>query len=111
MNETKAGTLAVFITAADDDEAGRIAGRLLSERLAACVNILGPVRSRYWWEDKIEEAGETLLIAKTVPSRLDALIEAVREVHSYEVPEIIALPIAGGGADYLKWVADEVEPR
>ena len=111
MKERSPAALIVFITAADEKEAEKIAERLLAERLAACVNIVGVARSRYWWEGKLEESRETLLIAKTTPACLDGLTAAVKAVHSYQVPEIIAVPIVGGSADYLKWIADEVKPR
>jgi len=101
--------LVVFITTANAVEAHRIANILISERKAACINIVPQVHSRFWWQGKIDSADETLLIVKTKASLLDQLIGLVKENHSYEVPEIIALPIMGGNQDYLKWIDDEIE--
>ena len=80
---------------------------LLDERLAACVNIT-PVRSAYWWQGRVEEAGETLLIVKTVDRLIDTLVGRVRALHSYTVPEVIALPIVAGNPDYLRWIEESV---
>lgn len=101
--------LVVFITTANAVEAQRIANILLSERKAACINIVPQVHSRFWWQGKIDSADETLLIVKTKASLLDDLIGLVKENHSYEVSEIIALPIVGGNQDYLRWIDDETE--
>ncbi len=98
----------VFVTTGNAVEAQRIANILISERKAACVNIVPQVRSRFWWKGKIDSADETLLVIKTKVSLLDELNQLVRENHSYEVPEIIALPIIGGNQDYLKWIDDEL---
>lgn len=103
------GYLVVFITTASAVEAQRIAHILVSERKAACVNIVSQVHSRFWWQGKIDSANETLLIVKTKASLLDELIRLVKENHSYEVPEIIALPILGGNQDYLKWIDSEIK--
>lgn len=99
----------VVITAASADEAQRIGRALLDERLAACVNTL-PVHSAYWWRGRVEEAGETLLLVKTASRLLDALTARVRALHSYSVPEVIALPVVGGSADYLRWVEESLRP-
>jgi periplasmic divalent cation tolerance protein len=82
---------------------------LLKHRRAACVNIVPTVSSWFWWEGKIESDRECLLIVKTKASALEELVGLVREVHSYDVPEIIALPILGGNPDYLDWIAKEVK--
>jgi len=100
--------LVVFITAATAEEAGRIADILVSERKAACVNIVSGLHSRFWWQGKIDSADEALLIVKTKAGLLDELIGLVKQNHSYEVPEVIALPIVGGNQDYLKWIGEEV---
>ena len=99
----------LFITAASTDEARRIAGMLLNQKKAACVNIVPRVSSLFWWQDKIDSAQESLLIVKTKTSLLNEIITLVRQVHSYDVPEIIALPIVGGNQDYLDWIGREVE--
>ncbi len=103
------GHLVVFITTASAEEGARLGRALLDERLAACVNAV-PVQSAYWWRGQVEEAGETLLIVKTVDRHLEAVCARVRALHSYSVPEVIALPIAGGNADYLRWIEDSVAP-
>ncbi len=97
----------VFITAATAEEAERIGGALLADRLAACVQAV-PVHSAYWWKGAIAEAGETLLIVKTAARLVDALTARVRALHSYSVPEVIALPIVGGNPDYLRWIDESV---
>ena len=99
--------LVVFITATTAEEAGRIADILVSERKAACVNIVSGLHSRFWWQGKIDSADEALLIVKTKAGLLDELIGLVKQNHSYEVPEVIALPIVGGNQDYLKWIGEE----
>jgi periplasmic divalent cation tolerance protein len=101
--------IVILITTGTDKEAQRIADVLLKHRRAACVNIVPTVSSWFWWEGKIESDRECLLIVKTKASALEELVSLVREVHSYDVPEIIALPILGGNPDYLDWIAKEVK--
>ncbi|GAG10655.1 unnamed protein product [marine sediment metagenome] len=101
--------IVVFITTATAEEAQRIANILVSGRKAACVNIVPQVHSRFWWQGKIDSADEALLVVKTKAALLDEIIKLVKENHSYEVPEIVALPIVGGNPDYLKWLDDETE--
>jgi periplasmic divalent cation tolerance protein len=103
------GYLVVLVTASSGDEARRIADLLLEHRKAACISIVPGVSSLFWWRGKIDSAEESLLIIKTRPSRLDDIIGLVRQVHSYEVPEIIALPVIGGNQDYLEWLDKEVD--
>ena len=98
----------VLITASGRKEAEKISKSLVSGRLAACVNVVPGIRSRYWWKGKIETARESLLIVKTRKSAVAGLIRKVRAIHSYAVPEIIALPVLEGNADYLKWIQDSV---
>lgn len=103
--------LLVYITCASPDEADRIGRALLDERLAACVNIpASPVRSLYLWKGQREEAEETVLIAKTMEDRFAALNRAVRRLHSYETPCVVALPLAAGDPDYLAWVEESTRP-
>ena len=107
MKET--GKIVIFVTASTEAEAHKVAELLLGRRKAACVNIVPRVDSSFWWQDKLDSARESLLIIKTRASLLPEIIEMVKSVHSYEVPEIIALPIIGGNEDYLKWIDDEVK--
>ncbi|MBC7120555.1 MAG: divalent-cation tolerance protein CutA [Candidatus Methanosuratus sp.] len=98
-----------LITVGDRKEAEEIARRLVEEKLAACVNIISPVRSIYRWKDRVEESGESMLIAKTEQRVFERMKRRVLELHSYEVPEIIALEISGGLKSYLDWVSSSVE--
>jgi periplasmic divalent cation tolerance protein len=98
--------LVVLITVASREEAERIARRLVEDRLAACVNIVPQVRSLFIWQGKFSQEDELLLVAKSRRARFQELTTAVKELHSYSVPEIIALPILAGSADYLGWVAE-----
>ncbi len=100
--------LVVMITAPSKEVAAGIARRLLEKKLAACVNILPPIRSLYTWEGKVHDDEETLMLAKTRMELFESeLVPAVKEMHPYDVPEIIALPIQMGSKDYLDWI-DEV---
>ena len=99
----------LFITTANTEEAQRIASMLLNQKKAACVNIVPKVSSLFWWQDKLDSAQESLLIVKTKTSLLNEVVTLVREIHSYDIPEIIALPIVGGNQDYLDWIGKEVK--
>jgi periplasmic divalent cation tolerance protein len=96
----------VFCACGSEAEAEEIADCLVSQNLAACVNISAPVRSVYRWQEKIESAPEWLLTIKTTRVRFDDISVAIQELHSYELPEIIALPIVAGFPPYLKWITD-----
>ena len=96
----------VFITASKEDEAVTIAKALVEARLAGCVNIIRNLRSIYRWQGNIEDDKEVLMIAKTKKKLFKALEKKVKELHSYTVPEIIAMPITEGSKDYLKWLND-----
>ena len=98
--------IVVLMTATSGEEANRIAEMLISSRLAACVQILPEMRSVYRWHGEVEHANEVLLLAKTTREKFDDLDRAVREIHSYETPEIIALPVSAASAPYLKWVLE-----
>ena len=100
----------IYITTGDEDEARRIGRTLVEERLAACVNIL-PIKSIYRWEDDVEEEDETVMFVKTRAELADKVIERVKELHSYEVPCIVSLPIAKGNPDYLKWVEESTNSQ
>jgi periplasmic divalent cation tolerance protein len=96
-----------YMTASSSDEARRIGRALVEGRLAACVNVIDRMTSFYWWEGKIEEGTEAVLIAKTTRDKLAALTERVKSLHSYTVPCVVGLPIAGGNADFLTWIGTE----
>ncbi|MFP5264687.1 MAG: divalent-cation tolerance protein CutA [Blastocatellia bacterium] len=98
--------LIVFVTAPNNEEAARIADSLVSERLAACVNIVGGVESIYRWEGQVARERETLLIIKTVAGRYDELERRVKELHTYTTPEVIAYKIERGSGDYLEWLRE-----
>ena len=100
--------IVVLITANSTTEAQQIAGLLLEQRLAACINIVPEVDSRFWWEGNLDSARESLLTIKTKSSLLPAIIRSVKEIHSNTVPEIIALLIVGGNQDYLDWMENEL---
>jgi periplasmic divalent cation tolerance protein len=100
----KADKIVVLITASSEEEAHKIAESLVNRRKAACVNIVPRVDSLFWWEGKLDSAQESLMIVKTKASLFPEIISLVKEIHSYEVPEIIALPIIAGSEDYLKWL-------
>lgn len=96
----------IFITTNTAKEAKGIADKLLDQKKAACVNIIPKIDSLFWWQGKKELAEEVLLIVKSRASLLDDIIKLVKEVHSYEVPEIVAIPIVGGNQDYLSWIKE-----
>lgn len=101
--------IVVFVTVDTQETAKTIADQLLTERKAACVNILPGIESRYWWQGAIESAQELLIIIKTRIDLLDELKKIIKQNHPYSVPEIIALPIIGGNEDYLDWMEQETE--
>jgi len=98
--------IVVFITVSSEDEAAKIAKALVENKLAGCVNIIKNIRSIYSWQGKIEDEPEVLMIAKTQKHLFDSLMKKVKELHSYTVPEIIALPIVEGSEEYLKWLRE-----
>ena len=99
----------VFVTCSGKEEAEKISKTLVKEKLAACVNVVSTVKSFFWWEGKVDEAEEHLLIIKTSVEKMEKLIEKVKELHSYSVPEIISLPILEGNKEYLKWIEDSLK--
>lgn len=99
--------IVVMMTAASRDEASRIAEMLVDARLAACVQILPEIDSVYRWLGEVQREKEVLILAKTVASRFAEIESAVRALHSYETPEIIALPVTAVSEPYLKWLIDE----
>jgi periplasmic divalent cation tolerance protein len=103
--------LFVYATAGDTAEARRIARAVVEERLAACANILDGMRSVYWWEGKVQEGSEAVLILKTTEDRLAALLARVKALHSYDCPCIEALPVVAGHQPFLDWVLRETQGR
>ncbi|WP_333656562.1 divalent-cation tolerance protein CutA [Dissulfurispira sp.] len=101
--------IVVYITAPNEDEAARIAKAIVEERLAGCANIVKGIRSIYSWQGKIEDDAEVLMIVKTQRHLFEPLKRRVKELHSYTVPEIIALPIIEGSEDYLNWLKEVTE--
>ncbi|MGI9022594.1 MAG: divalent-cation tolerance protein CutA [Acidimicrobiales bacterium] len=102
------GCAQVQTTASSEEEADRIATALLDGRLAACVQVLGPVRSRYWWEGRLETATEWFCLVKTTDDRVEQVTAAIVAAHSYDTPEVIVVPVVGGNDPYLRWVDDTV---
>jgi len=102
------GKLLVLTTTGSQAEAEKIAHALVDRRLAACVNIVPKIQSVYRWEGKVETAEEYLLLVKTRQGRETDVCAAIRELHSYELPECVVLSIEDGSAEYLKWIADSV---
>lgn len=100
-------TAFVYMTAADKTEAINIGRALVEERLAACVNVFDGMTSLYWWEGKLEQGHEAVLIAKTRQALTAKIIDRVRELHSYDCPCVIAWPIETGNPDYLDWIERE----
>ena len=99
-------TVLVFVTTSTKAEAKKIAQALLEKRLIACANIYGPVESSFWWQGKIDEAKEFLVFIKSDQQLVAKLAEVVEQMHSYEVPEVLAIPIVGGFQPYLKWLRE-----
>ena len=97
----------VQVTTRDFDEATRIGRKVVEERLAACANVLDGMSSIYWWEGKIEEGSEALLVLKTTSRRLDELMARVKALHSYDCPAIVAFAVEFGDGDYIDWIGDE----
>ena len=109
MSSVADEAIVVLMTAANGEEAARLADLLIGAHLAACVQILPEMESVYRWQGKIERQAETLLLAKTTRSKFEELEREVRALHSYETPEIIALPIVAGSAPYLEWLRKSLQ--
>ena len=99
----------VYTTTENKDDAGMIAETVVKKRLAACAQVVGPITSTYWWEGAIEEAKEWFCIMKSRKDLYDKLEEAILDVHSYDVPEIVAVLIVSGNQSYLRWLDKEVD--
>jgi periplasmic divalent cation tolerance protein len=99
--------LIVMVTAANSDEAARISEAVVNAHLAACATVVPAVTSVYWWEGKLTKDQESLVVMKTARSRYSQLENAIRQVHSYKVPEILAVQVAEGSLEYMRWVLKE----
>ncbi|MEW6425234.1 MAG: divalent-cation tolerance protein CutA [Bacillota bacterium] len=99
----------VFTTTEKKDEAEMIARKLLEKRLAGCIQVIGPLTSSYWWRGRIETAEEWVCLIKSKKALYARIEEAIKEVHSYETPEIVAVPVVAGSADYLGWLRSELK--
>ena len=99
----------VLTTTGSEEEARKIARHLVEKRLAACVNIIPQIESIYRWQGKVESSREWLLVAKTTQEKFPAVRDAIRKLHSYDVPECVVLNIEDGSSDYLQWLADSVQ--
>jgi periplasmic divalent cation tolerance protein len=103
-----AENIIVFVTTISPEEARKIAGLLLSQKKIACVNILNSAQSMFWWKGRIETTEESLMIIKSKKSQLADIVSITKSVHSYEVPEIIAVPVIGGSPEYFNWLDKEL---
>jgi len=101
--------IVVLITASSREEAEKIAETLVSDHLAACVNVVGDISSYFFWDGRAQQARESLLVCKSRKALMERLIARVKSLHSYTVPEIIALPIVAGSDDYLAWVKESTK--
>lgn len=101
----------VYVTAPSLAEAESLARLAVEGRLAACANILPAMRSLYWWQGRLETADEAVLLLKTTEALVPALTRALTEAHSYDCPCVVALPIASGNPDFLRWIEAETAPR
>jgi periplasmic divalent cation tolerance protein len=99
----------VLSACGSEEEAGKIAQHLVETRLAACVNVIPQVKSIYRWREKVESAQEWLLLVKTTAEKFALVRDAIRALHSYELPECVSIAIDGGSAPYLQWIEDNVE--
>lgn len=96
----------ILMTASSIEEADLISNSLLEKKLIACSNIINDMKSTFWWNGNIQKENEVLIIAKSTKALLDNIITEVRSIHSYDVPEILAIPILGGNPDYLDWITE-----
>jgi periplasmic divalent cation tolerance protein len=103
------GFVQVLTTTDNEEEAARLARALLQERLAACVQVVGPMTSHYWWQGQLEQTTEWLCLIKTRDELLDKVVDTLHREHSYDTPEITATPIVGGSDRYLHWITRETK--
>lgn len=105
------GYLQLTTTTDSREEAEKLSQYVVDNRLAACAQVAGPIRSTYWWKGKVETAEEWIVFMKTTAGLVDELITRVKDEHSYETPEIIATPIVAGNPSYLEWISAETAGR
>ncbi len=98
----------VIVSAANKKEAEKIAQAAVKKKLAACANILPNIKSFFWWQGRIDNASEVLIFLKTTRAKFEKLRKAIKSIHSYDVPEIIALPIVAGDKNYLEWIDESL---
>ncbi|GAA0837825.1 divalent-cation tolerance protein CutA [Streptosporangium amethystogenes subsp. fukuiense] len=110
MVENASDCVEVRVTTSSREEAERICSAVVGRRLAADCQIIAPIESVYWWEGEIQRSEELLLLMKTTAGRFEDLARRVRESHSYEVPQIVAVPLVVGNTDYLDWIRRETVP-
>lgn len=103
--------IVIFTTTGSQDDAKNIAEHLVEMRLAACVQVTGPIHSIYRWKDRIENDEEWLCSIKSHKACFSKVERVIKEIHPYDVPEIVALPIVAGSSDYMRWLKDQLEPR
>lgn len=108
--EPKMTNIMVFMTTATKQEAQKIVRSLLDKHFIACANIIGPVDSEFWWQGKIDKAKEFLVLMKSDEKLFEKLSKTIKDIHSYEIPEILALPIVRGWAPYLEWLNSTLSP-
>lgn len=99
----------IYITTSNSEESEKIAKTLLKEKIVACANIIPQMNSFYWWEGKIEEDEESILILKTRKDHLDRVITRVKEIHSYDIPCILEIKVKSASSEYLKWLEDQMQ--
>ncbi|MBZ9571106.1 divalent-cation tolerance protein CutA [Methanobrevibacter sp. TMH8] len=99
----------IYVTTSNEEEAMNIGETIVKERLAACSNIISEMKSIYWWEGNLEKDNESILILKTIEENINKIISRIKEIHSYENPCIIALPILNASDSYLKWLEREID--
>jgi len=100
----------IYVTAADRSEAEKIGRAMVEARLAACANVLGETTAIYWWDGAVESGAEAALVLKSRAELVDEITRAIGDIHSYDCPCIVALPIAGGNPEFLSWLESETRP-
>ena len=111
MDVATSELIVVLMTAADEPEAARVAEMLVAKKLAACVQILPGMQSIYVWQGEVQREGEVLLLAKATRANFDELEREVRAIHSYETPEIVAVPMVAASPSYLRWLKESVSSQ